>query len=255
MSRIPTFVLLSLFLTSPAASRQSVDLSADAKEIMDGVDRLMRGDSSYGVAEMSIATRRWKRSKTLEIWSEGTDRALITILEPRKEQGVTTLRVESEMWNYLPKIDRTIRVPTSMMMASWMGSHFTNDDLVKESRLIRDYDVAVSFQGRREDAEVYEFILTPFPDAAVVWGEIEFQVRSKDLMPTWAKYYGEDGELRRTMVFSDFQSMGGRFIPRRMRITPEDKPDEYTEVFYRELRFDIKVPSGTFSLSSLRKRR
>ena len=107
-------------------------------EIIDKVDQMLRGDSSQGRVEMAVVTRRWKRNVMMEIWSEGTDKALIKVLQPKKEAGMTTLKVGSDMWNYLPKIDRTIRIPTSMMMASWMGSHFTNDDLVKESRLIRN---------------------------------------------------------------------------------------------------------------------
>ena len=225
-----------------------------ATEIIDRVDQLLRGESSYGVAEMSIVTRRWQRTKTLEIWSEGTERALIRILNPRKEEGVATLRSGSDMWNYLPKIDRTIRVPTSMMMASWMGSHFTNDDLVKESSLIRDYDVAIIYEGEREGVAVYEFTLTPFPNAPVVWGRLEYQVRKNDLMPVWARYYDEDGELKRTLVFSNFRILGGRLVPTELRFIPENKPEEHTQITYRELKFDIPLSKDLFSLASLRKR-
>ncbi|MDA2926936.1 outer membrane lipoprotein-sorting protein, partial [Acidobacteria bacterium AH-259-G07] len=246
---------MALFTAWVSGSEQTASSHPKAREIIDRIDRLWRGESSHGVAEMSIVTRRWNRSKTLEIWSVGTDKALIAILEPKKGEGVATLRVGSDIWNYLPKIDRTIRVPTSMMMGSWMGSHFTNDDLVKESRLIEDYDVRISYDGKRDGVEVYEFTLTPFPEAPVVWGRIEEQVRKRDLMPTWARYYGEDGELKRTVVFSNYRLMGGRLVPARMRIRPEDKPGEYTEFVYRELEFDMDIPGRTFSLASLRKRR
>jgi hypothetical protein len=175
------------------------------------------------------------------------------VLQPKKEAGTTTLKVGSDMWNYLPKIDRTIRVPTSMMMGSWMGSHFTNDDLVKESRLIRDYEIEIVYEGDREGIEVYEFQLTPHPEAPVVWGKMLYQVRKGDLMPTWAEYYGEDGELKRTMTFSDYREMSGRLVPTRSRMVPQDKPEEYTEMIYHELHFDIPIPKGTFSLSSLRR--
>ena len=140
-----------------------------------------------------------------------------------------------------------------MMSASWMGSHFTNDDLVKKSQLIQDYDIEISFEGMREDVEVYEFTLRPLPEAPVVWGKIEEQVRKEDLMPTWVKYYGEDGRLKRTMVFSDYSTMGTRLVPARSRMFPQDKPGEYTEFLYKELRFDIRVPKDTFSLRSLRR--
>lgn len=226
-----------------------------AREIIDQVDRLLRGDSSHGIAVMTVVTERWSRSKTLEIWSKGTEKALIRILAPAKEQGIATLRVESDIWNYLPKIDRTIRVPTSMMMSSWMGSHFSNDDLVKESRLVRDYEIELSFEGLRDAVEVYEFQLTPKPDAPVVWGRIDYRIRKQDLMPIWARFYDEDGTVKRRMEFSDYQRRGGRLIPATMRVRPADKPEEYTEIRYQEIQFDIPIPEEMFSLSALRRRR
>ncbi|UCF37984.1 MAG: outer membrane lipoprotein-sorting protein, partial [Acidobacteriota bacterium] len=140
-SPVPILSLLLLFFSGISLGQ------TDPKEIINRVDRMMRGDSSHGVAEMSIVTKRWSRTKTLEIWSEGTEKALIRIQAPKKEEGVATLKVATDIWNYLPKIDRTIRVPTSMMMASWMGSHFSNDDRVKESLLVRDYDIQISSEG------------------------------------------------------------------------------------------------------------
>lgn len=244
-------LLMGGFVGPLFAQVDSSQLSA--KEIIDKVDRMLRGDSSQGKVEMSVVTRRWERNVTMEIWSEGTEKALIKVLEPKKEAGTATLKVNSDMWNYLPKIDRTIRVPTSMMMGSWMGSHFTNDDLVKESRLIRDYEIEISYEGERDGVEVYEFLLTPHPEAPVVWGKILYEVRKEDLMPTWVDYYDEDGELKRTMTFSEYREMGGRLVPSKSRIVPQDKPEEYTEMIYHELRFDIPIPQGTFSLSALRR--
>jgi outer membrane lipoprotein-sorting protein len=189
----------------------------------------------------------------MRVWSEGTDKALIKVTAPAKEAGTVTLKTGDEIWNYLPKIDRTIRVPTSMMMASWMGSHFTNDDLVKDSRLIRDYDIAVEFSGQRDGAEVWEFTLTPRPEAAVVWGKIVLQVRQRDFMPTWAKYYGEDGGQRRTMRFSDYTMMGGRLVPATTTVVPADKPDESTVITYQRLAFDVRLPPATFALGALKR--
>ena len=139
------------------------------------------------------------------------------------------------------------------MMSSWMGSHFTNDDLVKESRMIRDYDIELSFDGDRDGVAVYEFVLIPRPEAPVVWGKIVQEVRQDDLMPTWARYYDEDGELKRVFTFHDFQQKGGRLVPTRLKMSPTDKSGEYTEVTYKALRFDIEIPGRTFSLSALRK--
>jgi outer membrane lipoprotein-sorting protein len=227
--------------------------AVDARAIVDRVDRLLRGDSSEGELTMAVVTRRWTRTLTMRVWSEGTDKALIKVTAPAKEAGTVTLKTGDEIWNYLPKIDRTIRVPTSMMMASWMGSHFTNDDLVKDSRLVRDYDIALEFSGPRDGADVWEFTLTPRPEAAVVWGRIVLQVRQGDLMPTWARYYGEDGGLRRTMRFSDYRTMGGRLVPAATTVVPADKPDESTVIAYRRLVFDVRLPPETFTLGALKR--
>jgi len=243
-----SLLLLSIFL-----SFMTITLAEDSpRDIIDKVDRIMRGDSSYGVAEMTISTKRWKRSKTIEIWSEGTEKALIRLLKPQKEKGVATLKIETDIWNYLPKISRTIRIPSSMMMASWMGSHFSNDDLVKESRLIDDYTIKTTFEGDRDGMEIWEFRLTPNPDVPVVWGGIDFIIRKNDLMPVKADYFDEDGTLKRTVTYSDYKIMGGRLIPAAMNLVPSDKPNEYTRIVYTELAFDMKHPADTFSLSSLR---
>jgi hypothetical protein len=252
-NRIAGMVVLILMAMLALGAASPEVRADDARDIVDRVDRMLRGDSSMGTVEMSVVTQRWQRDMTLNIVSEGTDKVLVKVLEPRREEGTATLKVGSDIWNYLPKIDRTIRVPSSMMMASWMGSHFTNDDLVKESRLIHDYDIRTSFDGEREGVGVYEFTLTPLPDAPVVWGKIVMEVRKSDLMPTWSRYYGEDGKLRRTMEFSEHRQMGGRLVPARMRMVPVDKPGEFTEMLYQDLKFDIPVPPGTFSLAALRR--
>jgi outer membrane lipoprotein-sorting protein len=246
------FCLTLLFAVLGFAAPQE---DIDPREIIDRIDQILRGESSHAVATMSIVTKRWERQKTLEMWSEGTDKFLVKVLKPEKEEGVATLKVGTDIWNYLPKIDRTIRIPSSMMSASWMGSHFSNDDLVKESRLVRDYEIELVFNGERDGRAVYEFKLIPKPEAPVVWGRIEYLVRQDDLMPLWAKYFDEDNNLKRTMTFSEFKKLGSRLVPTRMLLQPEDEPNEYTEVLYESAEFDIQLPPSTFSLSALRSRR
>jgi hypothetical protein len=226
-----------------------------AREIIDRVDRLLRGESSHGRMEMSITTEHWTRSLEMEVWSLGVDHSLVRVTAPPREAGMATLKADQEVWNYLPRVDRTIKVPPSLMMGAWMGSHFTNDDLVKESRIIEDYDIEIAFEGVRDGVAVWEFLLTPKPDAPVVWGRIEEEVRQDDLMPTWVRYYDEDGQLVRRMTFSDFRTMGGRLVPARMVVLPEDKPEESTTLLYHELQFDIDLNEGFFSLRNLRSRR
>ena len=230
------------------------DLQAQrtAEEIVDEVDRLLRGRSSRGTVVMEIVTEHWTRSMEMRIWSLGTDYSLIRVLSPRKDAGTATLKSENEIWNYLPRVDRTIKLPASLMGAAWMGSHFTNDDLVKESRIIEDYDIEIGYEGERDGVTVWEFVLTPKPEAAVVWGRIEEQVRQDDLMPVWVRYYDDRGDLARTMVFSDFRTMGGRLVPAHMVIEPADKPGESTTITYRDLEFDVGLDPSFFSLQRLR---
>jgi outer membrane lipoprotein-sorting protein len=224
------------------------------KEIVDRIDQLLRGRSSQGDIVMEIQTAHWSRSLEMRVWSLGTEYSLVRVLAPAKEAGTATLKVQNEVWNYLPRVDRTIKVPPSLMMGSWMGSDFTNDDLVKESRIVDDYDIAVSYDGPRNGEAVWEFTLTPKPEAAVVWGKIVEEARKRDLMPLWAKYYDDDGKLVRTLTFSDFRSMGGRQVPAVMTMQPVDKPEEHTVIRYKSLQFNVPLEPSFFSLRNLRGR-
>ena len=250
----PAFVLGAVLVLPPTAASQTVDCAGltDPTEIVDCVDRIMRGQSSLGTSTMEVVTENWERAMEMRIWSLGTDHALVRILSPRKDAGTATLKAGAEIWNYLPRVDRTIKIPASLMSASWMGSHFTNDDLVKESRLIEDYEITLAYEGDRDGVEVWEFDLIPRPEAPVVWGRIAYEVRKSDTMPVWARYYDEDGELVRTMTWFEYRELGGRLVPATMRVVPEDKPGEYTEVRYSELEFDVDLDEEFFSLRRLR---
>lgn len=225
----------------------------DAREIVDRVDRLLRGESSHASVSMQITTRQWSRSLDMTIWSKGSDYALVRVTAPAREAGTATLKVKRDIWNYLPRVDRTIRIPPSLMTGAWMGSHFTNDDLVKESRLVDDYDIALAFDGDRDDTRVWEFELTPKAGVAVVWGKIVLQVRQADRMPMRERYYDDGGTLVRTVVFSDFKAMGGRKVPATLTVTPTDKPDEHTTLVYRDLQFDVGLEPAFFSLQNLKR--
>src|SRR5512143_327335 len=151
----PACLLGALLLVALAASAHA----QTAREIVDRVDRMLRGNSSRADIVMEIATEHWTRSLEMRAWSLGTEYALVRVTAPPREAGTATLKVREEVWNYLPRVDRTIKIPPSLMMGSWMGSHFTNDDLVKESRMIDDYDIVISFEGPREGVPVWEFTL------------------------------------------------------------------------------------------------
>ena len=244
-----TAVLILLVSASPAMGQ------TDPGDIIVRIDRLLRGDSSRAVATMEVITEHWERQITMEMWSLGTDYTLVRLRAPAKEAGTATLRADDNIWNYLPKVDRTIKIPSSMMGGAWMGSHFTNDDLVQESQLIDVYDVEVAFEGERDGVMVWELRLTPKPDAAVVWGHLEFLVGQDDYVPLWAKYYDDDGELARTMEYSDVREFSGRLVPAVMNMVPADKPAERTTIRYEDLEFDVDVDPSFFSLRTLQSRR
>jgi hypothetical protein len=238
--------------TGPGAAPAAAGSSA--RTIVDRVDRLWRGVSSRARVRMEVVTAHWRRTLDLAVESLGTDYALVRVTAPAKDAGTATLKVGNEVWNYLPRVDRTIKIPPSLMMGSWMGSHFTNDDLVKESRLVEDYDIATAFDGVRDGTRVWEFTLTPHPDAAVVWGRVTMQVRQADDQPTWLRYYDDQGDLVRTLSFGEYRRFGGRLVPALLTVTPRDKPGEHTTLHYEALQFDVGLTPADFSLRNLRGR-
>lgn len=224
-------------------------------ELIRHIDELWRGNTSHATMSMSVQTQRYQRSMTMEAWSRGNDYSLVLIRQPVKDRGIATLKVKENIWNYLPKINRVTKVPSSMMSGSWMGSHFTNDDLIKESSFQDDYDSSITFQGERDGRLIYEITSLPKMDAAVVWGKVVMLIEQDTLAPYKAIYYDEDAQLMRTMIFDQFKKIDGRTIPMRMSLQPEDKPEESTVIVYQNIIFEIALEDNFFSLQSLRQRR
>jgi outer membrane lipoprotein-sorting protein len=249
--RIATVALLAAAVLLVAGRPVAAAENVTAREVLDHVDDLFRGSSSFGTFSMEVVTEHYRREMKLEGWSRGKDHSLIRILAPRKEKGMATLKAGVDIWNYLPKVDRVIKVPSSMMGGSWMGSHFTNDDLVKESRMTDDYTYEITFRGERDGREVIDLTLTPLPEAAVVWGKVTVSVLKEGWIPLSIDYYDEDMDLARTMVYSEVRDLGGRRIPAKMEMRPTDKPGEHTEIVYHDIEFDIDLSDDLFTLRSL----
>lgn len=219
------------------------------EQLLLATDDATRGDQSHAVLAMHVRTARYERTMQMEAWSKGTDRTLVRILAPEKDAGVTTLKVDDNLWNYLPKVDRTMKVPAGMMSGSWMGSHFTNDDLVRDSRLSEDYGCAVT--GRPADSGGnYVVRCTPKPDAPVVWGSVDAVVRP-DLVPVRIEFRDEKGALARTMSYGDVRVVGGKPVPHQMRLDPHDAPGEFTEIRFASLDLTVKLDDNLFSLQAL----
>ncbi len=231
----------------------AVDASEpDVQDVIDRLDRLYRSEASYAEVEMAIVTPNWERTLRMQMWTEGMQKTLITILSPKKEKGIATLRIGTEMWNYFPKINKVMKVPPSMMMGLWMGSDFTNDDVVKESSLIRDYECELEDPGRDD---VYRIALTPRQDTPTVWGKIVYTVRRADLIPLEEVFYDEDGEPMRAMIFWDVKTLGGRSLPAVLEMVPLNKEGHKTVIRYLDARFDADLGTDVFTLRKLRGRR
>jgi outer membrane lipoprotein-sorting protein len=224
---------------------------ARIRKVLKKMDELYRSDSSSATVEMEITTPYWKRTLKMDFWSLGMEKTFIRILSPKKEKGTATLRVDNEMWNFLPKTDKVIKIPPSMMMGSWMGSDFTNDDLVKEYTFLEDYTFQMTEVENPEKSIMY-IKCTPKEGRPIVWGHIILGIREADLIPLWYKYYDEKGKLMREMIYRDVKDFSGRKIPAIMELIPTNKKGNKTIVRYLEATFDQKIDKKIFSLRNLR---
>lgn len=242
-------MILATWLPINATDPRVTD--AEVKEIIQEIDQLYRSESSRAIFVMEIVTPHWQRTMKMEAWSLGTDKTLIRIESPKKEKGMGTLRVDNEMWNYLPKTNKVIKIPPSMMMSSWMGSDFTNDDLVQEFSLFEDY----SYELVTPDSAREEFIYInciPREDLPIVWGNIVIAATRGDYLPVWQRYYDESGRLMRIENFSEIRTFSGRRIPSVMEMVPQSKEGYKTVIRYLELELDLELGDELFSLRNLR---
>ncbi|MCP4195930.1 MAG: outer membrane lipoprotein-sorting protein [Proteobacteria bacterium] len=249
-----TFVLCAVVSLSAVGGENAppTDSSEFPWYVMNKIDDMYRGEKSNAVMTMQVKTKHWTRSLEMEAWSLGKDYSLVRILKPRKEKGSATLKAKKNLFTYLNKTGRTIKITSGMMGASWMGSHFTNDDLVKDSRLADDYTIELSFNGNESGQTLYRFTLTPKPNSPVVWGKVTITVRQADLQPLSQTFYDEDGKKMRRLDFSGHKKVSGRVIPTKMKMTPLDKPDEYTEIRYKKIDFGAKLNKDFFSIQKLK---
>jgi outer membrane lipoprotein-sorting protein len=235
-------------LASPAHAQLPVP---DVNRLIDYIDDLYRAQSSYSSMRMTVVRERGTRELELESWSKGDDKALIVIRSPAREAGTATLRTEEGLWNYAPRADRLIRIPSGLLSDSWMGSHFTNDDLMRETSYLDDYDAVLSWV-EQEGVSYLKATLTPKPEAPVVYSHMVFLVTPGDWVPVRTEYY-DDGELIRSMSFERIETISGKKIPMRMIIVPEDGSEERTVVEYLELELDIPVDDQLFTRQGLRR--
>jgi len=228
-------------------------IAQDATEIIRKADNKFQGEkSSISTMTMIVKRPKWDRTIVFKTWTRGRDYALTLILEPAKEKGQSFLKVKNEMWNWNPTISRMIKLPPSMLSQGWMGSDYTNDDLLRESSLVNDYTHKIIGSETIRGTDCWKIELLPKENAAVVWGKIIKWISRDGFDQLRTEYYDEDGVLMRTEIASDIKSMDNRLIPTRFEIIPADKPDNRTIVILNEIRFNVPIQESFFTQQNMK---
>jgi len=225
----------------------------NAKEIVRKANQLIRAKSSFSELTMEVIKPDWSRKMRMKAWALEPDYALILVTQPAKDKGAVTLKRKKEVWNWIPSIRRTIKIPPSMMLQGWMGSDFTNDDLVRQSSIVEDYTHSILGQEKYEGYACYKIRLLPKPEAGVVWGKIISWISKKGFMELRADYYDEDSLLVKSMIGSNVKKMGGRTIPTHWEMVPHDKPGQKTVMDYHAIKFNLNLKPSFFSLKNMKR--
>lgn len=245
MRAILSLFFFSVFISGVAAQ--------DIKEVVKKADEKFRGMSSVGETTMTIERPTWSRTVSMKSWTLGNDFSLIYITAPAKEKGQVFLKRYNEMWNWVPSIERMVKVPPSMMMQSWMGSDFTNDDLVRESSLVKDYTHKLLGEEKLEGYACYKIELIPNDDAPVVWGKILMWITKDELLWLKGEYYDEDGFLVNTEILSNIKKMDDRMMPTHLEMIPADKEGNKTIMNFDNIKFNVALDESFFSQQNMRK--
>jgi outer membrane lipoprotein-sorting protein len=232
-----------------------IDGELDIEAVVDHFENLYRADSSISTARLTVTKPRRTKTMELRIWTRGEEKALIVVQAPPREKGIATLMVGDNLWNYFPKINRTIRIPPSMTQSSWMGTDFTNDDLVKETSFDEDY--SYELVGRLQDPNGWLVRFTAKPDTVGLWERFDLVLSPDGRLPIQAKYFDRKLRHARTLYWDKVKKFDNRLIPARMTLIPKDeeKKGHKTEMTYLDIDFNMDIPSGTFSLSELERKR
>ncbi|MEI6455139.1 MAG: outer membrane lipoprotein-sorting protein [bacterium] len=224
----------------------------DATAIVKKADDLMQGVTSQSEMEMTIIRPTWQRSISFKSWGKGRDLSLSLITAPSKESGQTFLKLKNDMWSWNPSINRMIKLPPSMMSQGWMGSDYTNDDILKESSIVLDYTHKIIGAEQVAGYDCYKIQLDPKEKAAVVWGKIILWIAKAEYYELKAEYYDEDGNKVKTHDLSEIKFMYDRKIPTRFEIIPEDKPKQKTVVRIISAKFNIPLDDAFFSQQNMK---
>ncbi|MGM0461661.1 MAG: outer membrane lipoprotein-sorting protein [Fibrobacterota bacterium] len=222
---------------------------AAVTDFISAFDDLYRSSSSRARMRLEITTPHWEREMEMLSWTQGQEKMLIKVVSPRRERNMGTLKVENQLWNYMPRTDRITKIPPSMMMADWMGSDFTNDDLTGAYTLSEDYTVS----REREDDDYNYFSAVPKEGRPIIWGELLIKAHKKSHIPAQQTFYDEHGEVVRTMKFSNITTFGDRTIPATLELIPTEKENQKTVLHYVEVEFNAEIDPDRFSTHALRR--
>lgn len=243
---IKLIMLITLAITS-------LTFSQSAKEIVQKADELMRSNSSYSELKMTIVKPNWSRTMGMKVWALEPDYAMIYITEPARDRGTVTLKRKNEVWNWLPSAQRVIKIPPSMMLQSWMGSDFTNDDLVRQSSIVNDYNHKIIGKEKLNGYDCYKIEMIPKPEAGVVWGKIVTWIAMNSYLQVKADHYDEDNVLIKSFIGSNEKRMGGRNILTYWEMIPVDKPGNKTIMEYTTIQFNYKIDEAFFSEQNMKR--
>ena len=221
--------------------------SQTAKEIITKADEKMRGKSSYSEMKITTVRPKWQKEMILKTWTKGSDYSVSLVMSPAKEKGSVFLKRENEVWNYLPALDRTIKLPPSMMMQSWMGTDLTNDDLVKQSSTVVDYTHKILGEENIDGLPCWKLELLPKEEASVVWGKIISWIDKTDYMQMKSEFYDEDDELVNLMKGSDVKVFSGKNLTSKIDFIPLENTGQKTVLEYLKWEFDVSVPENYFT--------
>jgi len=249
MKKITTLFTLILLAGNTVAFSQQLT----AKQIIEKADNLQRGKTSFSTFSMTIVRPKWSRTIEMKNWSKGRDFAMTYITAPAKDKGQVFLKRKTEMWNWVPSISRMIKIPPSMMSQGWMGSDYTNDDILKESSIVVDYNQKIVGEEKINGTDCYKIELIPKEEAAVVWGKVIKWISKKEYWQLKTEYFDEDNELIRTELASEIKQFSDRKLPSRLEIIPADKPGHKTEVVIKSAKFNIKLDDGFFSQQNMKR--
>jgi outer membrane lipoprotein-sorting protein len=228
-------------------------VSQDATEIVKKADELLRANSTYTEMTMTVVKPDWSRELRMKIWALEPDYALVYLAAPARDEGTVTLKRKREVWNWIPSVNRSIKIPPSMMMQDWMGSDFTNDDLVRQSSIITDYTHFLRGEEIREGYPCYLIEMIPKPEAGVVWGKSITWITKEGYLQLRADHYDEDFVLIKSMIGSEIKNLGGRTIPTHWEMISHDKPGQKTVMAYQAIRFNIKIDESFFSQQNMKR--